>query len=446
MTVPTVIQKINESLGDDEQVTYYENILVGMYASVLLFVAVIANIVMGYLYFQIPLFYIIQNALVFFFLGMTFSLVVRINLPVKTVDYILSGLGLVTNVYISINFYQIIGPAVWTVATIQLALAMTRMTKTLLYATELGIVISLIYIIIYSLLNNTFFSLGALYYIIQIILFIILFIIFSVVQTLSINRYRYVEKQFQEIQIKNDEIHALNKRIQASKEKIRRLAYHDQLTGLPNRHYLWQKLDREIILAEKRNEILGLIYLDIDEFKEINDTLGHDYGDEVLILVSQKIGDTIRLGDMVARIGGDEFLILIQDAGKIENMIGIIKKLVRQFKKPLKVKDKEWLITVSIGFAFYPNDGKDVETVVRRADIAMYAAKEEGRNQYRRFSKEMEKNWSSDKEISYETIGKNTLKWFKQGWVLLNSPLFGIFSTYPFHQVRFLLVVKLLVS
>ena len=167
------------------------------------------------------------------------------------------------------------------------------------------------------------------------------------------------------------------------------MAEHDFLTGLPNRALLTDRLAQAIALAQRHGKKVALMYLDVDNFKHINDSLGHAIGDLLLQSVAQRLLTCVRLSDTVSRQGGDEFVVMLPEAADVLDAAHTAKKLIAAVAKPHLVADHQLHVTLSIGISLYPDDGKDVETVLRNADIAMYQAKKSGRNNYKLFTPEM---------------------------------------------------------
>ena len=157
-------------------------------------------------------------------------------------------------------------------------------------------------------------------------------------------------------------------------------AMHDSLTGLPNRALLQDRLEQAIHHAERNNSGISLLLLDLDRFKEINDTLGHPVGDIVLRKVSRRLEECLRATDTVARLGGDEFAILTSDTEE-SKINAFIERIVRKIEKVINVGDQKLYVGVSVGVASYPEHGKDADTLIQHADVAMYSAKRENRNQ-----------------------------------------------------------------
>lgn len=170
-------------------------------------------------------------------------------------------------------------------------------------------------------------------------------------------------------------------KVEAEKE-ISFMAYHDQLTGLPNRRLLRDRMNQSIALAKRTEKLLGIIFIDLDSFKAINDTIGHEGGDSLLKLVADKLVNTVRLYDTVARFGGDEFLIMANNISDEKDIVLIADKIIGILSEPVTVFGQEFNLSTSVGIAMYPYDGTDTDSLIKNADIAMYKAKEKGKNQY----------------------------------------------------------------
>jgi diguanylate cyclase (GGDEF)-like protein/PAS domain S-box-containing protein len=167
-----------------------------------------------------------------------------------------------------------------------------------------------------------------------------------------------------------------------NEETINNLAFFDVLTGLPNRALFNDRLRQELAKANRHNQLLSIMFLDLDRFKVINDTFGHNTGDLFLQSVSERLKCIVREGDTVSRLGGDEFILLFPDIRNIEDATAIAKKIIEKLSEVFVLGDKELYITASIGISFFPQNGNDVETLVKNADTAMYYAKGQGRNNY----------------------------------------------------------------
>ncbi|MGL1959441.1 MAG: EAL domain-containing protein [Colwellia sp.] len=177
--------------------------------------------------------------------------------------------------------------------------------------------------------------------------------------------------------------------IKQSQEKLDHLAHHDALTGLPNRLLLKERIEQAIKHAKRHKSEFAIMFLDLDHFKHINDSLGHTYGDDLLCAVSTYLLNTVRNEDTVARIGGDEFVLVFEDLEKTDPTALLAEKLLLALHQTINLNGHEVSISASIGISIYPNDGTSTEELLRNADAAMYRAKEEGRHTYHFYSSEL---------------------------------------------------------
>ncbi|MCW8907485.1 MAG: EAL domain-containing protein [Sedimenticola sp.] len=177
--------------------------------------------------------------------------------------------------------------------------------------------------------------------------------------------------------------------IKQSQDQLRHLAHHDALTGLPNRLLLRDRLENAIRHAERKSTSLAVMFLDLDHFKHINDSLGHNIGDQLLQAVAAGLQETLRREDTVCRIGGDEFVMLLDEIDEPENAAVAAQKILALFERPFVMEHHEIRITPSLGICLYPRDGRKQDTLLRNADAAMYRAKEAGRNCYHFYTEEL---------------------------------------------------------
>ena len=214
--------------------------------------------------------------------------------------------------------------------------------------------------------------------------------------------------------------------LKKSQEKIAFLAYYDSLTNLPSRPLFLDLLNREIENAKRTGKSVAVFFFDLDEFKKINDSYGHSAGDELLVSVGKRLKNCLRPNDVISRVDGlvnenkkltenylerivgDEFTFIIPDISNNKITNGVAERVLNLFKESFQISGKEMFISTSIGIAFYPDDGKDVETVLKNADVAMYKAKETGKNTFCYYASDM--NQEAKARINIENKMRYAIK------------------------------------
>lgn len=209
--------------------------------------------------------------------------------------------------------------------------------------------------------------------------------------------------------------------IRENERQIRHLAYYDPLTRLPNRRLLDDRLALAIKHAHRHQQRLAVLFIDLDHFKQVNDTLGHAVGDELLLRVSERLGEHLREDDTLARLGGDEFLALLPDLEEIDEATRITQRLIAAISQPYAIGDHDFRVGCSIGLSLYPDDGETPDALIRNADAAMYRSKKEGRNTYRLYAPEMDTR--AKDQLALETALRDTAE-TGQGLSVHYQPVF----------------------
>ncbi len=207
-----------------------------------------------------------------------------------------------------------------------------------------------------------------------------------------------------------------------AEEKIRQLAYYDVLTGLPNRGMFLERLHQTLSQAQRDREKVNLIFLDLDNFKDVNDTQGHDVGDQLLKSVAERLSACMRDSDVLARLGGDEFVVVCPSLATQDSIAAIVQRIQAVFTDPFELDGRQVYTSASIGIAVYPDDSLDATTLFRCADTAMYQAKNEGRAQFRFFSPEL--NQKIMQRVELENSLRQGLE--KQEFFLHYQPLWDL--------------------
>jgi len=197
-----------------------------------------------------------------------------------------------------------------------------------------------------------------------------------------------------------------------SEKAINYMAYYDALTGLPNRALLTDRLKQAISLAMRSEKLISVMFIDLDSFKSVNDTMGHDGGDAMLLQIAGRLSDNVRKYDTVSRFGGDEFLVMLQQIPDINDIRESANKIMSVFDQPITIKGQEFFITASAGVAVFPFDGEDTDELIKHADMAMYAAKSKGKNRFSFCSVEMKQEVRDNMELTnslYRAVERNEL-------------------------------------
>jgi diguanylate cyclase (GGDEF)-like protein/PAS domain S-box-containing protein len=216
------------------------------------------------------------------------------------------------------------------------------------------------------------------------------------------------------------ELQAANQRLEIevgerkmAEQRAKHLADHDALTGLPNRRLLEDRLTQALALSYRNRKQTAVMFVDLDRFKTINDSLGHAVGDALLREVALRLVNQLRIGDTICRIGGDEFVVVLPEIKRASDAAQVAQKAIEELSRPIPVDERELTVTPSIGIAVFPDDGRDAETLIRNSDAAMYHAKEMGRANYQFFTAEM--NQAASRRLALESdlrraLGKDELR------------------------------------
>jgi len=198
----------------------------------------------------------------------------------------------------------------------------------------------------------------------------------------------FISKPFDLVEVKTRihnmlEVRLLYKQLEQYSRALESMALHDALTGLPNRRFLMDRLSLAIAHARRNTSTMAVMFLDLDGFKQINDTLGHDAGDTLLRMVANRLVAAVREEDTVARMGGDEFVIGLWGLSHADNVATLVSKVILAVSQPYRIQGHDVRITASVGVSIYPLHGEAVETLMKSADLALYEAKRAGKNNYR---------------------------------------------------------------
>ncbi len=195
----------------------------------------------------------------------------------------------------------------------------------------------------------------------------------------DITKRKQMETQLKQVA---EELSRSNKELKRQEDRLRYLADHDPLTGLPNRKLFIERLEDSLEWAKTHNLMIGLLFIDLDGFKHVNDTLGHEIGDRLLVTIAGRLNNSLRLSDTVARLGGDEFTIILRAIPKVDVAAKVAEKILLTITEPMVFDGHVTKVSASIGISIYPLNSYDTETLIKQADAAMYRAKHLGKNRY----------------------------------------------------------------
>ena len=227
----------------------------------------------------------------------------------------------------------------------------------------------------------------------------------------------------------------------ASEQRIVQLAYHDTLTGLPNRWMFQDRLSLALAAAGRDGRQVGVMFLDLDNFKDVNDTFGHEFGDKLLRAVGQRLAASTREADTLARLGGDEFVVILTHLTDQQGVAAAAERIQAGFRQPFELEGRQIYSGASIGIAIYPEDGKDVASLLQSADMAMYHAKGLGRQTHHFYSREM--NRSVRRKVAlenrlYRALEREEFRLvFQPQWDLPSGTLIGLEALIRWHSVDF---------
>ncbi len=221
-------------------------------------------------------------------------------------------------------------------------------------------------------------------------------------------RFRQMVRYRNEISLKNKELAQINLQLEKQTEAARHMAFHDLLTGLPNRSQLLENLEHAIQLAQRQESKLAVLFLDLDRFKYINDSLGHHIGDELLKEVANRVKSQLRNSDTLVRLGGDEFVILLESLEDNNTPGKVAQNIIDTLQEPMDVAGFHLNISASIGIAFYPEDADNMHSLIKNADNAMYQAKELGRNRFRYYTRALSEE--TEKRLATESALREAMQ------------------------------------
>ncbi|NLD26148.1 MAG: EAL domain-containing protein, partial [Acholeplasmataceae bacterium] len=420
--------------------TFYENKIACLITAPFMFIASLLNIIIGYVFLDKPILEVAPVNLVLLGLGIIFLVFLFVRMKVTVETHLLTALYVLWFVFMFTHLYQILGPSIWTFACLQIAFAMNRIKKVIGFTLSGVTLVFFVYFMVNPLEYE--FQTGILYYLPQMIALVIMFFLLTIMHQSNTNRYYSLQNQFdmlvrqkrdiyklyeevtykeEVLQEQNNQLLSYVEEIKKRDEKLYNLAFYDSLTGLPNRRMFMEKMNQ--CLDEHRDgSPFYIVYIDIDSFKRINDTLGHQIGDDYIYNAAKRLRQHIQKDDVLGRLGGDEFALLVKrPISEIEVLVEV-ENIRESFSEPITLNNKEIWSTASFGISVFPKDGDDASVLLRYADMSMYKAKEFGKNKVEFFQPYMQEEIEAKARIESHLV--NALE--KKEFYLVFQPQYSI--------------------
>lgn len=369
-----LIEKVSKE-GNNKASAKLVNVFLLRTFSITLLFCIVSQALLGPLVYHTPTALLLMDIGVFFVLSvasfvMSFS---RINLTLE--NYLIVLIYNFVFFYSVVRFYEMVGPVLWTFSFILILISTARLSNVMLGFSTITLAAALIYV---RFSNSVNFPVDNTSIIVHLVLFVGVYIMARFIYGINVKRLGLIDKQMNELSAQ------IAERKKVEEENLR-LALYDHMTGLPNRPLFSANLCQAISRAKEEGLQLYVMFIDIDFFKRINDTLGHDIGDEFIKQAGNRINAVLGNGSSICRMGGDEFLVMVLDISE-KQVLFLAKRVLDQLSKPFIIGKTQNSITCSIGIAKYPGDGDNVDDLIKCADLAMYKAKQDGRNRFEMYT------------------------------------------------------------
>ncbi len=388
ISIPGILRTLHDDVDEASYSTHF-NMLICMVTSPMLFIGAIASFIARVFFIGEQLLIPAVDSAALLMLGACFEVFLRTLLKVhpKAV-HIISLMYAAVFIFIATRFYYLIGPSVWVLGLVQVLFSMAQNSAVMLRY----IMASMLLAIIHLLLNAAGQGYELLYNVMLIWFFILTAIVALIVFRVISIRNRKITAQYKKIMFEMQE------RKKTQKENIQ-LSYYDRLTGLANMTLCKERLGHVLHQAKRSGDKVYVFFLDIDTFKLINDTIGHNGGDAFLKVASERLCERLGANDFAARIGGDEFVAVIKGLKDKMGAVNLAGSILRAINEPFVFDGRNFTFTCSIGVSGFPFDGGDSETLIKCAEIAMYKAKEEGKNCFKVYSEDLKQVVETEMEL-----------------------------------------------
>ena len=413
-TMSSILNDVNNSISSTEYSANSDSLFCRFMSPILLMSAICFTILGGFV-FKRPFPGLIIDSLIMFLFALAFEILLRVKIQQNTRHHLVSIAFCVVFLFVVLRFYPILGPALWTFAFIQIIFSLSQNSQIMLIYSAITVSTAGLYVSLFQTQVN--FTVNIYYILTQFVLFTLLFVVAKIVYTIN---NKHMRKSDEQLVLLRSEITERKK----AEEKNTYLAMYDQLTGLPNRTLFCDRLSQALEFSIRNKLKIYVFFIDIDLFKLINDTLGHSCGDELLIEIGKRLNGVLRSSDAVCRVSGDEFLLMLQDVNDSNQILRIAERILDRICTPFIINKHHVTVSCSIGISKFPDNGNDTETLIKHADIAMYKAKQDGKNRYAIYSKDLEQMRRNEREIVtalQEALANNEFRLHYQPQVNANT-------------------------
>lgn len=418
-SVPFILKDMFKATDLDE-VKKYEDLLIGAIISSLSVVGSILNLVVR-LFWGDPLSDIIMTSIIFLFLGGMIDLIV-FKIKDSIIRAVLMSLCINGILFtVTLTYYERVSTVLWTTIFLLMIISIIRIDQIIFFSLGIsGIILNSYY---YSIHLDDVIILNHLYYWTQMVLFLIIFIVGLLWNRLYRDRYKRSHFLFvealegkeevtqlyeeikateEELRTQNELLNEYNVKIKMNQEELNRLIYRDELTGLVNRKWILERLQALIDSSQQSGNKFAIVFVDLDGFKKINDTMGHQIGDLYLCEVGKRLTWLLHENDTIGRFGGDEFALIVQNIDEQQALLDYVDQFREALSSAYEIGAYRIYSSASFGVSIYPDNAQKISELIKTADAAMYKAKEKGKNNIQFFRKEMKEEVLSKIELENE--------------------------------------------
>lgn len=371
------LEKMKE-IYDIKDLLFIENKLVAFFMAIVCFVIAFASFILSIYSTNLNASLVIHQITMIIF-GMFFVMINKTKWNLKLKIHLVNFLSGILFLSITINYYEVLGISIWTLLFLLLLISIIRIDGSMVFYIVISGMLADVYL--YIFFSERSLQIVPRYYVVHFWVHLLMGIFILRINYIFRNNFINNMEQYRKEKEQNEEIKKYIKKIEANELRLHELAYYDVLTQLPNRKMFLEEIETTYDLCKKDHLKYSVVFIDLDDFKKVNDTMGHYIGDLFLFEVSNRLSEKVLAGDLLARIGGDEFALIIKQGIEKERLLKYVGDFKECFNLPFDMKGYSIEGSASFGIAIYPEDAINTVDLISAADMAMYKAKKElGKN------------------------------------------------------------------